>query len=73
MKGLGVYYHCAKAEFVPAFGPRAMGASPNKHSGLIYVLYNIQGSWGSPQKKTIHEKVDQHNDLNDIIACLFAQ
>ena len=45
MKGLGVYYHCAKAEFVTLFGPRAMGPSPPEAQGLIIVLYNIWGSW----------------------------
>ena len=45
MKGLRVYYHCAKAEVVTLFGPRAMGPSPLEAQGLIIVLYNIWGSW----------------------------
>ena len=45
MKGLGVYYHCAKAELVTNFGPRAMGPIPPEVQGLIIVLYNIWGSW----------------------------
>ena len=28
MKGLGVYYHCAQADFLTYFCPRAMGPSP---------------------------------------------
>ena len=28
MKGLGVYFDCAKSEFVTLIGPRAMGPSP---------------------------------------------
>jgi hypothetical protein len=49
MKGLGVYKHCAKGESITHFGPRAMVPSPHEHWGLICVLYNIQGSWGSPK------------------------
>jgi len=41
MKGLGVYYHCAKAEFVTFFGPRTMGPSPPEAQGVIIVLYII--------------------------------
>ena len=45
MKGLRVYYHCAKAELVTLFGSRAMGPSSPEAQGLIIVLYNIWGSW----------------------------
>jgi hypothetical protein len=49
MKGLGVYYHCAQADFVTNSCPRAMGPSPPEAQGLIILLYNIWGSWGGPK------------------------
>ena len=48
MKGLGVYYHCAKAEFVTLFGPRAMGQAPLKH-GVNYSTVYCMGAEG-PKK-----------------------
>ena len=42
-KGLRVYYHRAKAEFVTIFGPSAMGQAPLKHMYRgNYVLYAPQ-------------------------------
>ena len=45
MKGLGVYYDCAKAEFETLFGPRAMGPSPPEAQRLI-MYYIINGGAG---------------------------
>ena len=49
MKGLGVYYHCAKAEFLTPFGPRAMGPTPPEAQGLI-MFYITYGRAGGGQK-----------------------
>ena len=61
MKGLGVYYHCAKGEFVTHFGgksPRALGAY------ICTICY--KGELGEPQNNPIHDKIDKNNNTHDI-------
>ena len=65
MKGLGVYYHCAKAVFVTLLGPRAMGPSPPEAQGLFCTIYYtgvVEGQKNSP----INEKNDKSNDNNEV-------
>ena len=47
MKGLGVYYHCAKAEFLTLFGLTAMVPSPHKHGGLFMYYVTYRGAGGA--------------------------
>ena len=61
MKGLGVYYDCAKAEFLTPFGPRAMGPSPPEAQGLIIVLYNIL--WGAEGAQKYPNKLKESQTL----------
>ena len=60
MKALGVYYCCAKAEFVTLFGPRAVGPSPHEQRGM-FLCYTIEG-----RNTSKNDKIDQNNDKIDV-------
>ena len=62
MKGLGVKYHCAKAEFVTLFGPRAMGPSPLEHWGCFCAIYLIEGGAGGPPESPLKMTKLTNND-----------
>ena len=59
MKGLGVYYHCAKAEFATLLGPRAMGPSPPEAQRLIMYYITNGGAGRGLKIPPINEKNDK--------------
>ena len=65
MKGLGVYYHCAKAGLVTHFGPRAMGPSPHKHGGYFCAI-KLCGAPRGPKQTYFFDKIDKNNDDNEV-------
>ena len=70
MKGLGVYYHCAKAGLVTLLGPRAMGPSPPQARGYFCAI-KLCGAPRGPKKPYFFDKIDKNNDNNQVWAGLF--
>jgi len=65
MKGLGVYYHCAKAVFLTLLCPRAVGPSPPEAQGLFCTIYSTRQVEG-PKNSPRNEKNDKSNDNNEV-------